>query len=83
MPVVEAVRVSPTWAAPVMVGAPVAGVLGGGAAAAVGSLVSDSSWPSSSVKVTRTLMVLPSSSEIRVKVELLAPAITAPSASHW
>ena len=53
------------------------------ATAPVGSLVSDSSWPSSSVKVTRTLMVLPSSSEIRVKVELLAPAITAPSAGAF
>ena len=85
MPEVTAASVSPTWVVPLMLGAPVGGVFGGGAAttAPVGSLVNDSSWPSSSVKVTRTLMVLPSSSEIRVKVELLAPAITAPSASHW
>ena len=56
-PVAPALRVSPTLAVPVMVGAPVAGVLGGGGAAAtapVTALVSDSSLPPSSVKLTLT-----------------------------
>ena len=69
MPVAPAVRVSPTWAVPVMVGAPVAGVLGGGGAAAtapVAALVSSSSLPASSVKDTRTLMALPASAATRV-----------------
>ena len=69
MPVVSAVRVSPTWAVPLMVGAPVAGVLGVGGAAAtalVTALVSSSSLPASSVKETLTLMALPSSSATRV-----------------
>ena len=69
MPVVSAVSVSPTWAVPVMVGNPVAGVLGGGGAGAtapVAALVSCSSLPASSVKDTLTLMALPSSSSARV-----------------
>ena len=78
MPDVSAVSVSPTWAVPLMVGAPVAGVLGVGAAAtwhplilgaALGrhsvSLVT-SSLPVSSVKPTCTLMALPSSVSARV-----------------
>ena len=46
-----------------MVGAPVAGLLGVGAAAtaSVAALVSDSALPASSVKLTCTLMALPSS----------------------
>ena len=69
MPVVPAVRVSPTWAVPVMVGNPVAGVLGGGGAAAtapVPALVSCSSFSASSVKDTLTLMALPASASARV-----------------
>ena len=69
MPVVPTVRVSPTLAVPVMVGNPVAGVLGGGEAAAtapVAALVSCSSLPASSVKDTLTLMALPASASVRV-----------------
>ena len=62
----SAVSVSPTWAVPVMVGAPAAGVLGLAATAAVAALVSVSSWSASSVKDTRTLMVLPASSSVSV-----------------
>ena len=63
---VSAVRVSPTWAVPVMVGAPVAGLLGVGAAASVAALVTVSSLPASSVKLTFTLMALPSSVSVSV-----------------
>ena len=49
-----------------MVGAPVAGEFGRAATVAVAALVSDSSWPASSVKVTLTLMTLPCSLEVRV-----------------
>ena len=63
---VSAVNVSPTWAVPVIVGAPVAGLLGAASTAAVAALVSVSPWPASSVKDTLTLMVLPSSSAARV-----------------
>ena len=66
MPDVAAVRVSPTWAVPLMVGAPVAAELGRAATAAVASLVRDSALPASSVKATLTLMVLPCSLEVRV-----------------
>ena len=69
MPEVTAVSVSPTWAVPVMVGNPVAGVLGGGGAAAtapVAALVRSSSLPASSVKDTLTLMALPASAATRV-----------------
>ena len=62
MPVTSAVSVSPTWAVPLMVGWPVAEVLGAAATAPVGSLVRLSWWPSSSVKLTVTVMALPSSS---------------------
>ena len=65
----SAVRVSPTLAVLVMVGNPVAGVLGGGEAAAtapVAALVSCSSLPASSVKDTLTLMALPASVAARV-----------------
>ena len=67
-PDVFAVSVSPTWTVPLMEGAPVAGVFGVGAAAAasVAALVSDSSLPASSVKLTSTVMALPSSTSARV-----------------
>ena len=85
MPEVFAVSVSPTWAVPLMVGAPVAGLLSAGAAvtAAVATLVSVSLLPSSSVKDTSTLMALLSSLLVRVYVEPVAPAISESSASHW
>ena len=69
MPVVSTVRVSPTLAVPVMVGTPVAGVLGGGGAAAtapVAALDSSSSLPASSVNETLTLIALPASASVRV-----------------
>ena len=70
MPVAPAVRVSPTWTAPVMVGTPVAGVLGEEEeprrTAPVAALVSCSSLPASSVKETLTLMALPASAATRV-----------------
>ena len=47
MPVVSAVRASPTWAAPVMVGAPVAGVFGPGTT----SRSPPDSFPPSSVQM--------------------------------
>ena len=64
----SAVRVWPTWAVPPMVGSPVAGLSGWGAAAtaSVAALVSVVSFPRSSVTVTRTLMVRPSSAATRV-----------------
>ena len=49
MPEVSAVSVSSTWAVPLMVGRPVAGVLGRTATAAVAALVRVSSLPASSV----------------------------------
>ena len=60
-------------------------VSGDGAAAtvAVAALVSDSSWPASSVKVTLTLMALPSSVEVRVYVESVAFVISVSPATHW
>ena len=58
---VSAVSVSPTWAVPMIVGAPVAGLLGAASTAAVAALVNVSPLSASSVKDTRTLMVLPSS----------------------
>ena len=68
MPVVTAVSVSPTCAVPVMVGAPV-----GVPAAAVtvpdegyAALVRISTPLSSSVKLTLTLILLPTSSSVRV-----------------
>ena len=69
MPVASAVRVSPTWAVPLMVGNPVIGVLEGGGAAAtapVAALLSCSSFSASSVKDTLTWMALPSSASARV-----------------
>ena len=66
MPDVDAVSICPTCAVPLIVGAPVAALLGLAATAAVASLVSDSSLPASSVKLTRTLMVLPSSAADRM-----------------
>ena len=65
MPVVTAVSVWPTRAVPVIVGAPVAGLLAA-ATVAVAALVRVSVWLASSVKVTRTLIVVPSSAATRV-----------------
>ena len=58
MPDVSAVSVWPVEGKPVMPGVPVAGVLAARALVAV--LVSDSSLPASSAKVTPTLIALPS-----------------------
>ena len=66
MPLVTAVSVSSTRAVPVIVGAPVAGVLGAAATVAVAALVSVSGLLASSVKLTFTLIVLSSSSSTRV-----------------
>ena len=64
MPDVSAVRVSPTCAVPLIVSAPVAAVFAAATTAAVAALVSDSSFPASSVKDTFTLMALPSSASV-------------------
>ena len=77
-----AVSVSPTRTVPLMVGAPVAGELGRAATVAVGALSSASPLPASSVKLTRTLMVLPASSSAGVYVEPVAPGMSEPSADH-
>ena len=66
-----------------MVGAPVAGRLGRACTAAVAALVSDSGLPASSVNDRRTLMALPSSPSVSVYALEAAPAMAAPSASHW
>ena len=63
---VSAVRVSPTWGVPVMVGRPVGAVLALAATASVATLVRVSSFSASSVKVTFTLMVLPCSASVSV-----------------
>ena len=65
MPVVLAVSVSPTRAVPLMVGAPVAGLLAAVTIKA-DSLVSDSVFPRSSVKDTRTLIPVSASPATRV-----------------
>ena len=65
MPVVTAVSASPTRAVPVIVGAPVAGVLAA-ATVPVAALVRVSELPSSSVKLTFTLIVVPASAATRV-----------------
>ena len=59
MAVVSAVSVCPTCAVPVIVGAPVAGVLSAAPTVAVAALVSLSALLASSVKLTVTLIVLP------------------------
>ena len=61
MPDVEAVSSSPTCGVPLIVGVPVAAVFSGGATASVAALVRLSSLPASSVKLTRTLSLSPSS----------------------
>ena len=66
-----------------MVSAPIAGRLGLASTAAVAALVSSSSLPASSVKLTATLTAFPSSSATRVYVESVAPGMSAPSARHW
>ena len=65
---VDAISVSPTCAVPVMEGAPVAGLLEAGAVTteSVAALVRVSSFSASSVKLTLTLMVSPTSSETNV-----------------
>ena len=68
---VSAVSVSPTWAAPLMARAPVAGLLAtccwtAKLTESVAALVRDSEYPPLSVKDTRTLTVLPSSAVTRV-----------------
>ena len=60
------VSVCPTCAVPVIVGAPVAGVLAAAATAAVAVLVSVSGLLASSVKITFTLIVLPRSAPTSV-----------------
>ena len=55
-----------TWPVPLMVGRPVAGVLGLEATAVVAALVSVSWLSAASVKLTLTLMVLPLSAETSV-----------------
>ena len=65
MPVVLAVSVSPTWAVPVMVGAPVAGLLAA-VTAAVAALVNDSALSASSLKDTWTLIPVSASPATRV-----------------
>ena len=66
MPEVATVRVSPTWAVPLMAGFPVAGLLGAAATAPVAAPVRVSEYPPLSVKATRTLMVRPTSADTRV-----------------
>ena len=66
MPDVSAVSISPTWAVPLMVGAPVAGRLGRASTSPVAALVKVSSLSASSVKLTFTLIVLPWSASTRV-----------------
>ena len=61
MPDVVAVCSTPTCAVPVIVGVPVAGVLTYSSTGSMSSLVSVSLLSRSSVKLTLTLMVLPSS----------------------
>ena len=62
MPDADAVSVSPTCAVPEIIGRPVGTVF----TAAVASLISVSSVPPSSVKVTRTWIVLPASADVSV-----------------
>ena len=57
MPEVSAVRVLPTARTPLTAGSPVGLALGGLTTGPVALLVRVSSYPSSSVKLTRTLMV--------------------------
>ena len=65
MPLVTAVSVSSTRAVPVIVGAPVAGLLAA-ATVAVAALVSVSGLLASSVKLTFTLIVVPRSAATSV-----------------
>ena len=83
MPDVSAVSVSPTRAAPLMVGAPVAGVF----TLAVASLVKVSALLALSVKLTFTLMNLPPSAATSMYVNDVAPGMSVsvlPSLRiHW
>ena len=83
MPEADAVSVCPTCAVPLIAGAPVAALLGLAAAAAVGVLVRVSWCPLSSVKDTRTLIVLPSSASTSVYVALVPPEMSESLESHW
>ena len=65
MPDTSAVRVCPTSNVPRMTGFPVGSTLGSFTTFIAG-LVTDSSVPRSSVKVTRTFRVLPSSAVVTV-----------------
>ena len=65
MPPVTAVSVSPTRAVPVIVGTPVAGLLAA-ATVPVAALVRVSALLASSVKLTFTLIVVPSSAATSV-----------------
>ena len=91
MAVVTAVSVSPTVGVPVIVGAPVAGVLVDAETVAVAALVSGPSvWlvvASVSRNETFTLIFLPSSSATSVYVLSLAPEMSASvplvTRTHW
>ena len=85
LPDVSTVRVSPARAVPVMVGTPVAGVVGGisGDTPCVPSLVRVSVWPLSSVKNTHTCMILPSAPAAIVYLEPVAPLMSPPPAIRW
>ena len=82
MPDTSTVSVSATWAVPLMVGRPVAGLLAFAATASVAALVNDSALPASSAKDTVTLTVLPTSASTRVYAALVAPAMDTLSADH-
>ena len=71
--------VSHTCAVPTIVGFP----LGTRFTAFVAALVSVSSVPPPSVKLTRTVIRLPCSAAVSVYVAPVAPAISSSSASHW
>ena len=87
MAVVPAVSVCPTCAVPVIVGAPVAGVLGAAETAAVAALVSVSALLASSLKLTVTLIVVPWSAATSVWVLAVAPEmfVSVPPSNriHW
>ena len=62
----DAVSVSSTCGVPLIVGAPVAGLFGAASTGSLAALVTLSALPPSSVKLTRTLIVSPSSALTRV-----------------
>ena len=88
MAAVPAVSVCPTCAVPVIVGAPVAGVLAAAETTAVAALVSVSGLLASSVKLTFTLMVVPWSAATSVWVLAVAPemfvsVLSVATRIHW